>query len=167
MMLRVSKAKAKELKLWKEGVGLEQQLGQQFPALCARATKDRIELASHFLRTGKRLSKNNGPLNRSAISRFYYSMYHAARAVTFHQRHGDDHEKHSQLPMSIPDDFPQRAIWGNELKNARELRNAADYDPYPKSDASWFGDVQYLEQQATGLMKECVLYLRNKGCQGI
>src|ERR1044071_3277498 len=111
--------------------------GAKYPlplaTLVRQATSDRLQLAGAHLRAGDNLlfAANY----RSAISRYYYAMYHAARAITYAAHQGDDHERHSILPRNLPANWntaPSREI---ELTDARFLRNQADYDCYPIGDA--------------------------------
>jgi hypothetical protein len=64
-------------------------------------------------------------------------------------------------------DFTDRELWENSLKSARQLRNAADYDTYPKSENAWRTQALALEQQAEDLIDLSLAYLRSKGCQYI
>ena len=100
--------------------------------LQARGCVDRLLLAESMIRAGDKLFKARPPEYRSAISRYYYAMYHSARAVTYFRFDGDDHQAHSALPSHLPHDFPNQASWQNEIKDARERRNEADYEPYPE-----------------------------------
>lgn len=91
-------------------------------------------------------------------------MYHSLRACAFVFHGGDDHEEHSKLPTKIPPDFEDRESWGNKLKVAREIRNRADYDPYPKSNSAWKSDALALQANAEDFLKICRTYLKRKGC---
>ena len=84
-------------------------------------------------------------------------------AFLFHD--GDDFEEHQTLPGKSPDDLPDRAMWSNALKDARERRNAADYDPYPKSDGAWRDIATSLRTEARALSVVIRVYLRSKGCR--
>ena len=50
--------------------------------------------------------------------------------------------------MNTPD------VWSNKLKDARERRNAADYDPYPKSEEAWRHTAESLLPDARALIQE-------------
>jgi hypothetical protein len=91
-------------------------------------------------------------------------MYHAFRATVFFVHGGDDHEEHSKLPSGIPPDFPGRANWENDLKNARLDRNRADYDPYPKNDLMFKPTATQLIKKAEDLLPIVRSYLKTKGC---
>lgn len=105
------------------------------------------------------------PMYRDALSRYYYSMYHAMRAVVFFVEDGDDFQGHSKLPGKTPDDFPQATLWQNALKDARTKRNAADYDPYPKSDRAHRPGASELQEKAQELEAISRAYLLNLGCK--
>lgn len=162
-LLRISKATKSTIQGWAEGVQIETSTGRPISELTDRASADRLALSRSFLKDGEAMMALTPALYRSAISRFYYSMYHAMRAVSYYRHGGDDHERHSVLPGHTPVDFPNQAIWQNALKNARDYRNAADYDPYPKSSASWGTTAQSLATDAKGLLEESRRYLRLKG----
>jgi uncharacterized protein (UPF0332 family) len=100
---------------------------------------------------------------RSSISRHYYAMYHAARAVTFGTIAGDDHERHSVLPRNLPatfDDPPRREA---ELTSARLLRNLADYDPYPTNHPEWEPDARHLASTASDFLQACDSLAKTNG----
>ncbi|MEV8420029.1 HEPN domain-containing protein [Streptomyces niveus] len=126
---------------------------------------DRIALAEDFLTTADRLMRSRPPEFRSAISRYYYSMYHAFRAVAYFNEGGDDKESHSALPGAVPRDFPDSAIWQNELKDARSRRNAADYDPYPILPAAWRDVAKDLQSKTPTLLALAGSYLKKRGCK--
>lgn len=161
---RVATARKSLLDNLKEGESIQPRTGRTIEDLRQRATADRMQLAAWILRRGKRMVTLANPSYRDSTSRFYYAMYHAIRAVVFFQHHGDDHEQHSTLPTRIPDDFPNRSYWQNQLKIARGMRNAADYDIYPKSEAAWRRGSEDLQTSAIRLLPVARSYLRSKGC---
>jgi uncharacterized protein (UPF0332 family) len=163
-LLRIGKGTKAEIDRWKEGSFLEAKTGRTIEQLSLRAGADRFSLASACLKEVRRLNKNGRGMYRFAVSRYYYSMYHAMRAVVYVAHGGDDFQEHKSLPGNAPADFTDRAIWSNALKNARERRNAADYDPYPKSDSAWRSDAVSLEAQAADFLRKVKSYLQNKGC---
>lgn len=164
-LLRTSKAEKKLLDSWKEGVNLQERTGRSLEELRNRATADRLALAVDFRRRGDRLIALPRPHYRDAVSRFYYAMYHAMRATIYFVHGGDDYEEHAKLPGKTPPDLQNGALWQNALKDARTVRNAADYDPYPKADTAWRGDAVRLSGQAEDLLTLCSQYLLGKGCQ--
>ncbi|GAA4509125.1 hypothetical protein GCM10023191_069880 [Actinoallomurus oryzae] len=163
-LLRVSKASKKTLDLFGEGVHLAAQTSRPIDDLRQQVCADRLDLASHFLAAGNKTLRTRPPEYRTSISRFYYSMYHAVRAVVYFAYGGDDHESHSVLPGKIPNDFIDAAIWQNALKDARAHRNAADYDPYPVDVASWRATAHSLAVEAPNLISLSRQYLKAKGC---
>jgi uncharacterized protein (UPF0332 family) len=165
VLLRVSKAEKQLIANWSEGVSLQSRSGRKLEELRHRATADRFQLALDSRRRGDRLLAATPPLYRDALSRHYYAMYHAMRAVVFFVEGGDDHEKHAELPSRVPPDFTDADIWQNSLKNARTVRNAADYDPYPKAASAWRLDAESLRNDARRLLSLCHKYLRTKGCR--
>lgn len=164
-LLRISKATRSTLGLWAEGVDIAASTGRSIEELRDRATADRLALSKQLLAEAEAMLRLSPPLNRSAISRLYYSMYHSMRAVVYYQHGGDDHERHSSLPGNTPTDFPNHALWQNALKDAREYRNAADYDPYPKSSQAWSSTAAAVAANARALISVSQAYLRTKGSQ--
>lgn len=100
---------------------------------------------------------------RSSISRSYYAMYHAARAVTFAFHQGDDFERHIILPRNLPSDLDGRAQREIQLTEARLLRNQADYDPYPSADLDWEQDARKSLVLASDFLNVCEDYALAKG----
>ena len=163
-LLRVTTAKKQLVLDWREGVSLEADTGRTIDDLRQRAVADRIQLAYDFRRRGNSLMRQSPPLYRDAVSRFYYAMYHAMRAVVYFAERGDDHQEHRDLPPKTPSDFPQSSIWANDLKSARERRNSADYEPYPKTNESWRVRAEELQRRANALLPLAKAYLIRKGC---
>lgn len=161
-LIRISKARLNDTKQWKEGVSLESDSGLTIDYLILRAASDRWRLAHEHRRQANKLLRS--ALFRSAVSRYYYAMYHAMRGCAYLYHGGDDHEKHSDLPLHIPGDFLPGVNWQNKLKDARELRNSADYDPYPHSDGAWRKHAVSLKLDADQFIAETRAYLRNRGC---
>jgi len=86
------------------------------------------------------------------------------RAAVFFFHGGDDFEEHRTLPGKAPDDLPNQGFWANALKDARERRNAADYNPYPKGDVGWRQPALALKTDTRRFLKEVKTYLNGKGC---
>lgn len=167
LLLRVSKAKKRTLEYFAEGIYLERASSRTLTDMQHQACADRISLARNFLGTGDKLMRTRPPEYRSAISRYYYSMYHAMRAVAYFNEGGDDKESHSALPRAVPSDFPNSAIWQNELKDARSRRNEADYDPYPLVSKEWLDVARHLQNASPALLVLAQSYLKQKGCSHI
>src|SRR5688572_6744553 len=101
-LLRISKADKKTLGLFIEGVTLTARTSRPIDELKEQVCADRLRLSTHFLQSGIKFLKMRPAEYRSAISRFYYSMYHSARAVVYFSWGGDDHQPHSTLPTKLP-----------------------------------------------------------------
>lgn len=164
-LIRVGQAKCKDRAAWEEGISLERVSGQSIRALQVRVATARILLAKEMHSYSKLAMKLPKPLYRLAINRAYYSMYHAIRAAAYLHYGGDDHQQHSDLPQKLPGDFPDHQKWGNQLKSAREYRNQADYDPYPRSHVYWKGVAVLVTKDANELAPLTANYLRAKGCR--
>ncbi len=161
---RLARATNAQINCWKEGVSIQNDSGRAIPDLVSRAAADRWHFAYEHRHSANKLLKSKPPLYRSAISRYYYSMYHAMRACVFVNHQGDNHEQHSQLPQYIPDGFPSGHNWQNMLKDARDLRNRADYEPYPKSNTAWKPDALQLKKDADLFLFTTRTNLRSNGC---
>jgi len=132
------------------------------------AARERLRLADGLLSVGNRLlawasSRQDIFCARSAIARYYYAMFQAARAVVFIDVGGDDYNAHQELPKKLPNSFPNRAYWVNELKNARLRRNDADYDPYPNTFANWLPHALNSQTVATDFVRVADAYLTLRG----
>jgi hypothetical protein len=166
-LLRIGGSTAKDLRTFKEGVYLESASARTIDDLVAQACADRLRLAQGFLDDAERAMRARPPMRRTAVGRYYYAMYQAARAVVFFCTPGDDHEPHSELPKWLPVDFPDADRWKNELKDARLRRNEADYDPYPAADSDFQDAARQLKIEAPALVAEARSYLLAKGCSHV
>lgn len=104
-------------------------------ALLVKMASDRLRLADYFLKRSRAARKGrreglSRPVERDSISRGYYAMYHAARAIHL-LRNGFDIDDHQRLPQEI------RKFGGPKwertyrcLARWRQARNEADYSPY-------------------------------------
>ncbi len=163
-LVRVAQAKSDCIKNWKEGASLENDSGRNIDYLLCHVAADRWKLAYSFRTQANKLFTIDQPQFRSAVSRYYYCMYHAMRACAFLYHQGDDYESHSNLPLNIPTDFDPPTDWQNKLKNARLLRNRADYEAYPRSDAAWRKHAVTIKADADRLLATARAYLLGKGC---
>lgn len=161
-LLLISKSNQETLRGFSQGAQLTNRSGKSIRELQVRVALDRIKLANLHLRQASSASKTKIPQYRSTVSRAYYAMYHAARAVTYISIGGDDHEQHSVLPTKLPPDFPDCENWKNALKLARLERNRADYDPYPSGDNEFSKSAEQLLQNARTMLKVARVYLQSK-----
>ncbi|WP_343592029.1 HEPN domain-containing protein [Paracidovorax wautersii] len=162
-LLLISKAKSEKLRNYAEGVSLTQRSGKSIEKLRSVVITDRMRLARAQLQDAVFAARKDHPRYRTAISRAYYAMYHAARAVTYLSHGGDDHEEHSALPKNLPPDFPEVEIWRNKLKNARLERNKADYDPYPKQNTYYEQSYETIITDAKLMIKITQQYIKERG----
>ena len=163
-LVRVGKACAGIIQSWKEGVDLQQQSGKPIDDLCLEVASGRWRLAYDMRAAANGCLARKVPLVRDAISRYYYALYHAMRAAAFVYHQGDDHESHKALPGKVPVDFPNHPYWSNQLKSARDYRNRADYDPYPRGTRHWHPIAVLLKSDADKLLPAARTYLIGKGC---
>jgi uncharacterized protein (UPF0332 family) len=163
VLQRVSTGSKNNLVAWAEGVSLQTRSARSLEELQRRAVADRFALAVDFRRRGRAIQATGDGMYRDAISRYYYCLYHVFRAVAFFDGQGDDNQEHRVLPRVIPDDFPQAERWKNDLKRARELRNRADYNAYPKAGSAWRSHCEEMSELADDLVPAARTYLRTKG----
>ncbi|WP_146247301.1 hypothetical protein [Micromonospora arborensis] len=129
--------------------------------LIRQVTSDRLTLAGFHLRSGDHLTLISD--FRSAISRYYYAMYHSARAVVFAEEKGDDFERHAELPRHLPKNMHGRAEREAALIDARLLRNEADYDCYPADPSIWQSDARSLAVIAASFVQSCEEFALSNG----
>lgn len=130
----------------------------QVDELITRLVRERLIKAQEYLAFAGQLDANATLNLPHIVSRCYYAMYHAARAVVLHVRRADldDHER---LPAALGQILGRP--YGDMLGRWREARNQVDYSPYPPGD---------LRQQALAavsdaelLLMACREGLRNRG----
>lgn len=161
---RISKAPQRTLDLLREGVTIEAALSRPMEDVMAQTVADRLNLADDFLDMAERLFRSRSDMSRPAIARYYYAMYHSMRAASFQYLGGDDHEQHTALSAKgIPDDYPQQAVASNELKDARILRNEADYEQYPTTRSYFQSAAKDLRPVATAFVRTARQYVTSKG----
>lgn len=90
-------------------------------------------------------------------------MYHSARAIVFASVLGDDYERHSVLHDKLPDTMPAVEARSIELKEAKLLRNEADYDAYPVLSAEWSLDARAIAVSAANFVQECESFALTTG----
>lgn len=132
-----------------------------FLGMVRKVVSDRLALAGEHLRVGDQLVF--ALQFRSSISRHYYAMYHAARAIVFAETPGDDHQRHGDLPRHIPTGMANSAQREAELTAARLLRNEADYDPYPATSPDWEPDARQLSVTAADFVQACEYFALANG----
>lgn len=149
LLLHISNAPAAQISL----LGKPGRYPFPLAPMMSQVVSDRLTLAGDHLRAGDHLVF--GLQFRSSISRHYYAMYHAARAVTFAEAKGDDHQKHSVLPRHLPSGIANVSQLEVQLTDARLLRNEADYDPYPAKPPDWEVDARRLAVTAANFVQAC------------
>jgi uncharacterized protein (UPF0332 family) len=162
---RIAQATQELIKAWKEGVSTEVDAGSTIDDLLRIGAAARWRLALIHRTHANVLRTSEPPRSRSAVSRYYYSMYQAMRACMFLFYQGDDYQDHAKLYLNIPNDFPSASHWQGKLKDARLARNRADYDPYPSGEKTWQTIAAILKTDADLLLKEARQYLKNRGCK--
>jgi uncharacterized protein (UPF0332 family) len=164
-LLLICKGDAKSIQNFGFGIYAHNKYGHDLDALLEQATRDRFQFAQENLKWARSALSGSDPKFRMGLARAYYAMYHAARAVVFLVERGDDFQAHSELPKHLPQNFPNRAQWENNLKNARLERNRADYDPYPKADRTFSDASKLILQSAENFLPLARRYLVQRGCR--
>lgn len=154
---------SRDVKLLKEGVSLETDLSRTIQDAMDQAIADRLALADAFLAMADQLRRSRADLSRAAVARYYYAMYHAFRAIVYQVTGGDDSQEHAVLPKAIPKDFPNQTTAANDLKDARLVRNEADYDPYPTSSNYFKTYAKTVAPVAAHYLAEARAYVSSKG----
>ncbi|MFD9477378.1 hypothetical protein [Streptomyces nojiriensis] len=158
MLLHISTSKSATISALPTG-------GSKYPfptdQLLQQVVSDRLILAGGHLGAGDSLLFARQ--YRSAISRFYYAMYQAARAITFAETKGDDHERHNILPRKLPRNIDNPTMREAELTDARLLRNQADYDIYPIKESDWENDARALSATSANFVQMCESFALTKG----
>ncbi len=119
----------------------------QVDELITRLARERSTKAQEYLAFAGQLDASATLNLPHIVSRCYYAMYHAARAVVLHVRRADldDHER---LPAALGQCLGRP--YGDMLGRGREARNQVDYSPYPPAD---------LRQQALAVVSDAELLL--------
>jgi uncharacterized protein (UPF0332 family) len=163
-LLFVSIAQKSIISNLRYGAHIERELGSTIDNLMLSICGDRFRLGKQFFKSATLALRAKPPQYRTAISRAYYSMYHSGRAVVYASHGGDDYEAHSEFSQKLPNDFPSVAMWRNNLREARLLRNKADYDPYPSKQRSFAADSAAIMRDAKSFGTLAEQYLRGRGC---
>jgi uncharacterized protein (UPF0332 family) len=130
----------------------------QVDALINRLVSDRFAKARAYLRFAQHLDPGVSLNQAHIISRCYYAMYHAARALVLHVRRADV-DDHEHLPVVLG-----RVIgtdYGDILGQWRELRNWVDYSPYLPADLA--SQATTALSDAAALLAVCRNELQKRG----
>jgi len=122
----------------------------------------RLELAQGFLDSAKAMPADDGINSRNAISRCYYAMHHAGRAVIFSVSKTDV-TRHDKVWEGLPKDFPERREYQRRLKDWHSLRNKVDYSPYVEPGQSFRALQQSSLKDTAEFVQACRQYLKERG----
>jgi len=121
-------------------------------------TIQRYNLAKSSHESARAIPLNADIDARNVISRNYYAMFHAARAVIFHF-HRYDEEKHEEVVKRIG------GILGNSLQDMlsewKDNRIVVDYSPFPKLDL--MDCANRSKKEAEEFLNECKTFLSKRG----
>lgn len=131
-------------------------------SLIENATIKRYKLAISFCESANSVDIKTDMDARNIISRNYYGMYHAARAVIFHY-YRYDRDNHKDVSKYIGKLLG--ADYGDLLKEWRDYRNKADYSAYPLiNDYVNYVDCACLTiKVAKEFLSKCKEYLQKRG----
>lgn len=81
---------------------------------------------------------------RQKISRLYYASYNVSKSIRFDNdgNHSTDVKDHTKVGV-LPNGFPAKSTYENELTNLREDRNSCDYDHVVKADKLLKSTTEY------------------------
>ena len=157
LMLRVAKMTGREyglLRALAEGSYLDLMPVED---LLKNAVADRIALASGVLKFAQAIPVDSDLNCRQVISRTYYAMHHAARAIIFESAH-DDVTSHEEVIGEMKSILGKKA--SETLKQQLRLRNAAEYEIYLRFDLQ--GEARQALSVAADFIKACEEYLKGR-----
>jgi len=134
----------------------------QVQELIDRLVRDRLLKAKSYLRFAQQLDDQESEAQVHIVSRCYYAMYHAVRAVVFHikQVDVDDHERLAAVFAQVVEER-----WGIELDGWRKWRNRVEYSPYLPANMEPLC-VRALEHAAE-LLAFCANCLKERGMKDV
>jgi uncharacterized protein (UPF0332 family) len=133
---------------------------EQVDGLINQLVSDRFAKAIDYLTFAQQLDASMTLNQPHIISRCYYAMYHAARALVLQVRRADL-DDHDRLPAALGQVLG--TDYGDVLGRWREMRNQVEYSPY--------APVDLLDQAATALsdarslLTACGDFLKNRGVE--
>lgn len=130
----------------------------QVDELINRLVSDRFKKAMDYLAFIQRLDANETLNQPHIVSRCYYAMYHAARALVLHVRRADV-DDHERLPATLSQVLGIN--YGDILGRWREIRNQVDYSPYTPADLA--SQAAIAVSDADSFLAACRDYLQNRG----
>jgi len=133
-----------------------------FIRIVYEAALQRLRLSRSFLVSAEAMALATDVAARDVLSRSYYAIYHAARAVVFAVRKSDV-DDHKVLPSHLPKDLPDHDFWEKRLTFWRLTRNAADYDPWAGEEASLEALARQARAEADEFLGVCQGYLHSRG----
>jgi uncharacterized protein (UPF0332 family) len=121
-------------------------------------TIQRYNFAKSFHESAKTIPLKTDMDARNVISRNYYAMFHAARAVIFHF-HRHDEEKHEEVIKRVGTILG--SSFGKQIWKWKENRRIADYSPFPTFDLMAYANQSF--QAAEEFLNECKTFLSKRG----
>ena len=117
----------------------------------------------YFAREHYQFAKNQSKHWRQCVSRLYYAAYNCCRAVRLLKEGAfsqdvSDHQKIGQLP----DDFPDKTKYLNQLPILRKDRNLCDYDHLAVEDDLILSIAEALTL-TEDLLRDTESYFRRNG----
>ena len=108
-------------------------------------------------------TRQNNRAWRQKISRFYYAAFNISRAIRLCVAgdYATDVTDHKKIEC-LPDDFPNKSRYSNQLSVLREDRNLCDYDHTAKLTDLVVG-VAETNELVEQFMDEARGYLRQRG----
>jgi len=138
----------------------------RFEDVLRDAIDQRMGFAKGLLDSAKAMPTGSATTARNVISRSYYAMYHAGRAVQFAFSRADI-DDHQAVASKLPDDFPESAHWRDRLKFWRIKRDKADYEPWIEPTDSFELLQPAALREASRFIEQCQSYLRERGMTNV
>lgn len=126
----------------------------------AKHTSQMYKLALNHLRFAKGVAAKDW---RQKVSRFYYATYLGSKAVRFYSsgEHSEEGKDHQRVGL-LPDDFPNRNTFANQLAVLHEDRKTCDYDHMSGRNDLVLSLIN-AEELATDFLNQVRDYLATKG----
>lgn len=107
--------------------------------------------------------RQTSPNWRQKVSRLYYAAYNVARSIRLFMNgeYSTDVKDHQKFE-NLPDDFPSRARYSNQLVVLREDRNTCDYDHTASAGDLVLGSTD-AARLVEDFMTDAAIFLRSRG----
>jgi uncharacterized protein (UPF0332 family) len=128
------------------------------------AVRQRMELAQGFLASAAAMQEGEEISSRNVVSRSYYAMYHAGRAVLLWVMRADvDGHQDVAKKVAHVEEFSEREHWKERLEFWRIQRNKVDYEPWAEREDELSQLREAIVREAQCFLRVCEEYLLKGG----